>query len=711
MENTFAMTPRQSGANLRTLARACGIQTSYRDMSGRFKTASPEALIATLKAFGIEISSASDAPEAMTRLINERRRQVVEPVIIAWEGHFKHLDVRLPCLPGMNVEAALTLETGEKRQFTWSDISTYFQSETVDDKTKYRPIRLPLGQRLPWGYHQLNISAGGIDASCMVIAAPRRVPSLSGTRRWGLFCPLYALRSKKNWGAGDISDFLHLAGWSASLGAGILATLPLLPAFLKEHLNPSPYSPVSRLFWNEFYISLESVPELAACPEAATLLNSIEFAAESNRLRATPLVDYRRQMMLKRKVLELLAESFFSHPAPDRHMAYDEYLASRPEVKEYARFRAVSEERQTPWREWPERLRDGLIEDGDCRPELSRYYLYNQFIIDEQMAAAATELRRNGQTWYLDLPLGSHPDGYDAWWEQKIFASGSSVGAPPDPVFRSGQDWGFPPLHPVKLRQSGYRYVIQMLRHHLRCAGVLRLDHIMGLHRLFWIPSGVAAGEAVYVRYEPEEMYAILCLEAQRHQAAIVGEDLGLVPAEVRRSMRRHGILRSYIAQYEMITENEHCLDTVPGDAVAALNTHDMHPFAAFWQSADITERQALGVLRAEQADAETVLRRAGKTSLVQCLRRRGLLNPGEPSTRQVYQSVCRLLAGSDARELLLNIDDLTGGTLAQNIPGTVAEHPNWQRRSAKSLEELEADPEINVFLKEIDRRRKQGCN
>ncbi len=704
------MTRRPPSGGLRKLAEACGIQTAYRDMNGRLKRASPESLLAALRAFGIEISGDGDVSQALERIRSERQNQVSEPVIIAWDGRWQALQLRLPRRLRGAAKAELTLETGEKRRYAWTKIDRYFQRDPVAEQDPYVAVQLPISDRLPLGYHRLTVQAGKIEASSLVISAPRRIPApAGGTHRWGIFCPLYALHSESSWGAGDTSDLLRLARWSASLGAGVVATLPLLPAFMKEHFNPSPYSPVSRLFWNEFYIDLESVPELAACPKAEVLKSSCDYVAELDELRQAPLVDYGRQMALKRCILERLAESFFLRPSGERHLAYEEYRSSRPELMDYARFRAISEERQAPWREWPPRLRDGQLDDTDCRPEQVRYYLYTQFVAHEQMAAAAKKARQLGQALYLDLPLGVHPDGYDAWREQKIFAPGASVGAPPDPAFPAGQDWGVPPLHPAKLRQSGYRYVIQVLRHHLRFAGILRLDHVMGLHRLFWIPSGLPTADGVYVRYEPEEMYAILCLEARRAQAVIVGEDLGLVPAAVRRSMRRHNLLRSYVAQYEMVTENEQCLDTVPRDAVAALSTHDMHPFAAFWQDDDITERQALGALRAEQAAAETDRRRAGKASLIRCLRQGGLVDPNGPSIRQVYRAVCRVLADSDAEELLLSLDDLLGATRAQNIPGTVTEHPNWQRRTVKSLEEIEADPEINTFLMEINRRRKRN--
>ena len=702
-------TGRQETATLRTLAAACGIQLAYRDMKGRTRRASAEALLAALRALGIEISGASEAAPALKRVEADRRKRIVEPVIVVWEGRWSRLQVQLSGPLPKGVEAELVLESGEIRRYNWNGIDRYVKAESAANDQRSRSARLPLKERLPWGYHRLTVSAGKLKATSLIIAAPRHVFTPAGSpRRWGLFCPLYALHSAGSWGAGDISDFLRLAEWSALLGGSVVATLPLLPAFFKEHFNPSPYSPVSRLFWNEFYIELESVPELAACPEAVALTTSGDYACELEGLRKAPMVDYGRQMSLKRRVLELLTESFFRQKDEKRSQAYADYLASRPELEDYARFRAFSEERKAPWRDWPEKLRDGNLGEADCQPELLRYYLYTQFIAHEQMADTTARARETGQAFYLDLPLGVHPDGYDAWREQKIFARTSSVGAPPDPAFPCGQNWGFPPLHPERLRQSGYRYVINVLRHHLRFAGILRLDHIMGLHRLFWIPTGLAAGDGVYVRYQPEEMYAILCLEAHRERAVIVGEDLGLVPAAVRRAMRRHHIYRSYVGQYEMLTEDDHCLDAVPPDAVAAVNTHDMHPFAAYWQGTDIAERQDVGVLRPEQAAAETRQRRTGKASLIRCLHKHGRVASSEPSVEEAYRAICRLLADSDAETFLLNIDDLWGSMRAQNIPGTYAEHPNWQRRAGKSLEQFQADPGIEAFLREIDRRRKE---
>jgi len=693
-----------SSEALKVLARACGIQLAYRDMDGRVKRASKDALLATLSTLGVDIADETGAEKALRQVWEKQQSQLIEPVTVFWEGRQPELRLRLPSRRAKRVEIEIVFENGEKFHWEWKDISFFRQ---IGNECNLCQLRIPFDNRLPAGYHRLRVTAGSAEGSSLIIVAPQRTYSPNEYRRsWGLFSPIYSLHSTNSMGAGDLSDFGRFAAWNSSFGGVITATPPLLPAFLKEQFDPSPYSPVSRLFWNEFYIDLASVPELPACAEAAALVSSADFRHRVEELRQEPLVDYRRQMSLKRQVLELLSEHLFSISDSARQQSYSAFIDLRPEVADYARFRAVSEERGAPWPEWPDRLRNGRIEDSDCRPEFLRYYLYTQFILHEQIAALASGMEQNGQSLYLDLPLGSHRYGFDSWREKAIFASGASVGAPPDPVFPGGQNWGFPPPHPENVRQNGYRYFIETLRHHLRVAGMLRLDHIMGLHRLFWIPSGMTPEDGIYVRYQADEMYAILCLESQRHQAAIVGEDLGLVPATVRRSMRRRNIYRSYIAQYEMLGLGTHCFENAPGDSVAALNTHDMYPFAAYWQASDIPERRSAGVLRPERASVETVQRSAGKKLLTECLLNNGYVIVPEPGIKDIFQAVCRVLAEGKSDILMLNIDDLLGSVRAQNIPGTCSQHPNWRRRALRSLEEMIADMELELFLRDINLRR-----
>jgi 4-alpha-glucanotransferase len=655
---------------------------------------------------GLEVSTSTDCSKAFEDLREKRSKTIIEPVQIAWGGWLSAIDVRISDHIPIPVKAKLELEGRETRYCQWKDPARY--SRKAGANARASELRLPIQEQLPYGYHSLTLEIGNDMVSTLIVSAPHKAPEPRLYRQWGLFSPLYTINSESSWGAGDLSDLGELARWSSSFGGSFAGTLPLLPAFYREQYNHSPYSPVSRLFWNEFFIDVSKVPEMNDCAEAGNLLGSTEFKTKITQLRSEALVDYGCQMELKRRILELLAGYFFGLPdTHPRQKKFKEFLKNHSNVKDYARFRTVSERLKIPWTEWPERMRNGSLYASDSDPKVEQYHLYAQFIVDTQLTNLRSNAKEAGQRLYLDLPLGANPDGYDAWKYDHIFARAASVGAPPDPAFIEGQDWGFPPPHPERLRESGYRYFIEVVRHHLRFASLLRLDHIMGLHRLYWIPAGLSSEEGVYVRYEAEELYAILCLEAYRANCVIVGEDLGLVPGTVRQSMRRHNIYRSYVAQYEMLTGNDNCLDAIPVHAVATVNTHDMHPFAAFWAGTDIGERIACGVLSRERATTEIKRRDAHKAALVRNLRLRKLIGTDEPTTREIYHAICRVLAASDVQVLMLSLDDLVGSVQAQNIPGTCLEHPNWRRRETRSLEQLENDQSIGDFLSEINRTRK----
>ncbi|HMC89307.1 MAG TPA: 4-alpha-glucanotransferase, partial [Gemmataceae bacterium] len=569
----------------------------------------------------------------------------------------------------------------------------------------YAVNRLRIPGPLPLGYHRFTLEVGGKTATSHLLSAPLRAYEPGGRSRgcdWGVFLPLYALHSERSWGAGDFSNLEALTEWVTKLGGGMVATLPLLAAFLDEPFEPGPYSPASRLFWNEFYLDVFRIPELRHCPRAQALLQTPEFSKEVGELQAAPLVDYRRQMALKRRVLGELARSFFAKPS-ERSDALGDFVAAHPHAEDYARFRAVVERRRAPWPAWPAPLRDGVVRDGDYDEEAKRYHLYVQWLADEQLQALAAKARAAGPGFYLDLPLGVNPDSYDVWRERGQFAVGLAAGAPPDPFFAGGQNWGFPPLHPDRIRQDGYRYVSAYLRHHLRLAGVLRIDHMMGFHRLFWIPQGFGARDGVYVNYSAEELYAVFGLESHRHRSILIGEDLGTVPPEVRPAMARHNINRMYVMQYELQPQYQNALTPVYPDCVAVLNTHDMPPFAGWWEGLDIEDRVELGILNTSVAEEERQRRRSLLEALVQTLRRQGRLS-GSAEPREVLRACLAHICDGGAQLVLASLEDLWLETQPQNVPGTWRERPNWQRKARYSLQEIGQMPDVLDLLKQMDR-------
>ncbi len=688
--------------DLLTLARMYGIQTAHHDALGRYVEASPESLFATLRALQVPVEGFGDVPEALAERREEQARRLLEPVIVAWDGHPPSLELR-PGTAGGSLAYHLDLESGERRA-QMVDLASL--PETRPAEGSDRPgRRLTLSEPLPPGYHHLTVEVGGHSARSLILSAPTRCFTGDGKPLWGAFLPLYALRTARSWGAGDFSDLETLAEWTAGLGGGVVATLPLLAAFLDEPLEPSPYAPASRLFWNELYVDPRRLPEMEDCAAARRLVESPEFQREVEALRSGTRVDYPRLMALKRRVLEELAHRFFARPG-SREEEFAQFVAGKPNLDTYSAFRAVGDRRGEPWQHWPERLREGTLAPADYDDEDHRYYLWTQWAAEQQMSAMAHEARRRGPGLYLDLPLGVHGSAFDVWLERDLFALEASAGAPPDTLFTQGQNWGFPPLQPERLRERGYDHLIDCLRHHLEHAGLLRIDHVMQLHRLFWIPRGLETAAGVYVTYPADELYAVLSLESHRHQALIVGENLGTVPPEVYESLDRHDLHGMYVLQYELQPGSQG-LRQPPAKTAASLNTHDMPTFEAFLQGKDIDELQSLGFLSAEQAQAErhrrAEIRRALEEALPPEERGRGTATQDAILRRQL-----EILAASPARLVLVNLEDLWHETEPQNVPGTHTEKPNWQRKARLSFEEFSTRADVVEPLKRVDELRRR---
>jgi 4-alpha-glucanotransferase len=592
---------------LRDRARQYGIETSYIDAAGKRQQASKDALAAAVA----------------LRSARVREPRPFEPVVVAW---------------GSAPPEIATLDAATEWDLALEDGS-------------WRAGRGPIREALPHGYHVLRIlSHEGVEHEILIIAAPRKAQA-PRERAWGLFAPLYAAHTRRSWGAGDLGDLLSYASWIGHYDGSVVATLPMLAAFDDE---PSPYSPVSRLFWNELYLDVTRLPELRVDDD-------IDLGAIAH-LRQMPLVDHAAVRREKRRVLERCAARF----APD--IEFEKFAAG--EAGEYARFMAAT-------------------------PEETRYHLYVQYRLAQQMREVANVARRLGTGLYLDFPLGVHPDGYDASRYAHVFAKNVSVGAPPDLFFTKGQNWGFAPFDPDAMRENRYDYFRKAIRNHVAHAGILRIDHVMGLHRLFWIPNGLDAKDGVYVRYNAEELYAIVTLESRRHGCTVVGEDLGTVPPEVPRMMKRHGLRQMYVVQYEAKPE-EQPLNDPPRESVASINTHDMPTFAGWWNGRDIDDRVTMGLLdevgaRRERETRERI-RRALSTS---------------PDARQALEELLVQLASSEAEIVLINLEDLWGELEPQNVPGV--RERSWRQKFRLGLEDAMADGSIRRVLTNVGERRAHG--
>src|SRR5262245_5218606 len=591
-KNIMANAPTELGP-LHRLCRLYGIQTAYWNVYGEWCECKPEWLLSTLQALGAPVSTFEEIPQALRARRQSLWQQLLGPVLVAWDGKLGKTVIRLPrALSGKPFHVSIELEDGTVLPGLEKDLAGETSPSFNIEGGTYVRRQFEISTPLPWGYHHLDLEVGSARQRSLIISAPTRAYAPDGEqdrKSWGLFLPLYALWSRSSWGAGNLSDLKKLMNWTQRIGGSFVGTLPLHALFLgQQPFDPSPYSPVTRLVWNEFYIDLTKSPELARSRAAAALVNSGDFRREKAALRADGLIDYRRHMDFRRRVLKELADLFFAEKSA-RYADFLKYLECHPALGDYAAFRATTETRQEPWSKWPETLRNGTLRTGDYSEPLKNYHLYAQWLADEQIRPLG---KKSGKgALYLDFPLGVHYEGYDVWRQRDVFALAASGGAPPDDFFTKGQNWGFPPLHPEKVRNHGYQYYIECLRHQLAYASQLRIDHIMGLHRLYWVPHGLEPAEGVYVRYPAAEFYAILSLESHRHQTVIVGENLGTVPDSVQQEMKVHEIYGMNVGQFCARANANAALEPISRLNVASLNTHDTATFAGYWHGRDIEER------------------------------------------------------------------------------------------------------------------------
>ena len=674
-----------------------GVEPGHYDGMGRYREPSWETLRRVMASLGIAADNPDELPSKVAELKDERKKRLVETFVVGWEGKGSGIQVHPgPGLTGLPVDLAAVNEQGEEFWFR-QDLST------GEDGSSW--FHCP--ESLAPGYYDLEVRVGSRTAEACLIVAPNHAWKAGEGRTWGLFCPLYALHSKSSLGSGDFTDLEKVIKWMSGKGGRLMGSLPMFAAFLDNPCEPSPYAPVSRLFWNEFYLDPRRAWNWESSPAARDLYNSPGFQALAADLNASSLVDFRESMKLRRSLLQVLSNDFFDSPGGRGKLQLDEWIAGNPEVLKYARFRAAVERRGTC--RTPGEFKSVVTDESGDMDKTANYHLYTQWLVGLQ-ADHLREVAREGEVdLYMDLPLGVHPDGYDSWAYREYFAEGVSGGAPPDAFFTAGQDWGFRPMHPWKSAESGHIYFRRILRNLMEFSDVIRLDHVMNLHRLYWVPAGLPAGEGAYVRYPANELYAILMLESHRHECAVVGEDLGTVPPEVRETMDEHGILRMFVGQFEVDPHGEPRVHQPSGNMVASVNTHDTPTFSGFARCRDILDRVELGILEESEVEAEKESRLEIIHALVEDV---GLdsLGDGDPGEQDIFQLLERWLlnlAKSPAASVLVNPEDLWLEDSPQNVPGTTEQKPNWRRKMKRSIEEIEADPLINRILEEINVLRK----
>jgi len=727
------------GTRLAELCRLYGVVVDYRDVAGRSCRPPRESLWAVLRGLGARLPAGRAPGEAEVRdALRVRRRELAErpvpPVVVAWDGRLPCLRLRVPDDP-FPAPLALHVELagGEERRIEVGGGGPVIGRREVEGRRlavrHVRPER-DGDAPLPPGLHGLRVAAASGNGSgpeiarAPLVSAPSRTwPAVGGAAvgadpaAWAVFLPLYALRARGTAGVGDYGALARLGGWAARRGASRLATLPLLPLFLDEPFDPSPYAPVSRLFWTELYLDLEDACDRADSRAARDLLRSDGFARRRAVLESRVDVDYRAAAALRRDLLDrVMTEPGGVRGLSERVPALGRFLRERRGAADFAAFLAACERHRAPWRGWPTPARDaplrreGLVAGRDFDPAARDRHLVGQWLAVEQVDAVVERGRREGFGLFLDLPLSVHPDGYDVWRERELFAEAMSVGAPPDAFFAEGQDWGFPPPVPHAMRRSGYAYLRASLAHSMGPARALRIDHVMGLHRLFWIPRGAKPEDGVYVRYPSREQYALLSLASHRHGAEVIGEDLGTVPEAVRGAMDRHGVGRLFVVPFELDPDRSPVLREPPPGSVAMVDTHDTWPFAGWWDGADIEGRVGLGMLDPSEVDRALERRALERRALVDWLAERGLIEAGEGATPGGVLTAClEALGRAEAGTVVASLEDLWLETRPQNIPGAPGAARSWRRRAGVPLEELDDRVEVTAALQRLAKARRQA--
>jgi 4-alpha-glucanotransferase len=698
-----------AGDELARLAGSVGIETGYRDVRGQHQRAGADALVATMAALGVPVDEEAGVAAAVARYLDALDHGVTDPVV-AWGDGPLHAVVALPAGRPSTVTVTVRLETGEERgaRLDVADLPVLDAAPTGATATV--PVRAGAGEELralslpgPWpaGYHELTVDAGptGRVRTADVIVAPPQVATLDPCDRlWGLLAPVYALAGGDGLGA-HVGNLAAVADAIDGVGGKVVATLPLLASYLGVPYDPSPYAPVSRRFWNELYVDLAALPELAAAPGAAENLAGLRSFGHAANVRAKHF-DYRHQYGYVRGVLEQVVGARDEWP-PRLAGAYAEFLAAHPDVVDYARFRAFGEAQGTGWHAWPEPQRAGKVADGDVDGEAVALHAFGQYAMARDLGALGDRLAGRGQRLYLDLPVGANGDGYDTWKDTGVFAWGAGAGAPPDDFFAQGQNWGFPPLRPVVAGNAQLRHVRSVVAHHVAAAGILRLDHAMSLERLYWVPDGTEARHGVYVRYPREALLAVLAVESARSGCVVVGEDLGTVSDTIREAMARHGLLGMYVAEFSQPSWDGAPLEEPTPWQLASIDTHDTPTFAGWLHGLDVDRRHVLGHLDDDGAERARAERRAQVRNLLGFLAHRGDLGPGagEEDERLVLEALVRFLGDSDAPAVLVGVDDLVGERNPQNVPGTTVDRPNWVQRVRFDAAEVAADPEVAPLL------------
>lgn len=698
---------------LEHLAERYGILSRYEDAYGKMVTVPAQTLTLLLDAMGLHIKDDADAQSELDALERQAATEVLPPtIVVVPEQKTCSVLVRGTELPAV-LEWHMVLEDGSER---FGKISRDTAVTTAEG------LVLPLPD-VQFGYHHLRLPQ--LESQAHLIVTPGKCWLPPREEHWGIAVQLYLMRSENNWGIGDFADLKALVEMAGSRGCGFVGLNPLHQMFLDDPEAASPYSPATRLFLNPLYIAVPALPEWQQSEPAQALFASADFFQMLSTCRAAPQVDYAGAAHLKISALQLLYETFELHALPERKAAFSAFRAKagrdlqRASLFQVLRVELVKQDpANADWRNWPDEMQNvgsAALEEFAARHRAELDFQdWLQFVADEQLSAAAEAARNAGMAigLYRDLAVGSDAAGAETWANPIAFLQRTLVGAPPDIFNPAGQNWGLPPLDPVALAQEGFRSFAELIRANMAHSGGLRIDHVMGLLRLFCIPQGKGAAEGAYVRFPLDSMIGVLALESKRQQCLVVGEDLGTVPPGFRDRMAAANILSYRVLFFEQDFETVTFFppQDYPKNAFATTGSHDLPTLLAWWAGEDLLLKKSLGLFGgAKGTRSQEERREREKVNILKAFSAAGLPAPEQPSelsAADFAQLAHQYLGMTSSLLIATQLDDMSGDVAPVNVPGTSTEHANWRRKYRLSLEQLAKDDEPWSLVSPLSRVR-----
>lgn len=722
-------------ALLDRLCASCGMGVAYRDVWGEIRAVPIETRLALLAAMGWGVGSDRDIEHALGEREARTWRRPLPPVQVVRTGTSEVTFA--VCLPdayaNQRFEWTLAEESGARRSVTFVPSELEISARHRIAGAGFARYTITLADPPSPGYHRIELSspegASLPRAAMTLIVAPSRCyapEAVTHGRVWGPMVNLYALRSRRNWGIGDFSDLRLLAELAARQGAAMVGVNPLHALFPHDPEHASPYSPSSRFLLNVLYLDVESVPEFAECGAARERVASTAFQAELRALRSADLIDYRRVAKLKLEALEMLYTHFCEHHFErdtDRARAFRAFRASGGDTLRLAslfhalqEFLSAADAAAWGWRSWPVRYRDpsspAVAEFAGAHARRTQYYDYLQWNAARQLdsvGARSLELKL-GIGIYQDLAVGADPGGAETWAAQSLYALDATVGCPPDDFNLKGQDWGIMPPVPERLTEAAYEPFVALLRANMRHAGALRIDHVMGLMRLFWVPAGEDPRRGGYVSYPIDDLLGVLALESERNRCLVIGEDLGTLPEGLAQRLHAENILSCRLLYFQREADGAFSPPQhYPAHALAAISTHDLPTLRAFWLGRDLDLRTQLDLYPNDDLRRRQLVDRAqDRGQLLVALEREDLMPPGmtvqsvsvPDVTPEFALAIHRFLARSPCAVLAVQPENVFGEVEQLNLPATTAaQYPNWRYRGTLELEAWERDPRFIALV------------